>query len=135
MPLAHDPPPSCSWFLKSPSWFTPLPRIFEQGSRFRHVGVGIKLEGTMLGKRPPKIYYVDDEAFWPSYWRAIRNNSLLNCPLPWRIRKVHGLVEHLRRLKAAREVSECDPLLRKSLDEVYQELVDKKGRDGRKKGY
>ena len=54
-------------------------------------------------------------------------------PLPWRIKHVHALPEHRKRL--ARAVSKADadkkkkPFLHGTLDEAYEDLVYKKKGD------
>lgn len=52
-------------------------------------------------------------------------NAIINMPWPWKIRDKHGLPELQMRLKKALAESEKskNPLLKKTLDEAYDDLV------------
>jgi hypothetical protein len=100
------------------------------GALFRHVGVTVRLERVPLffkdcNRRPPAVYYVGDEGFFRSYWRALKNNCLVKMPIPWKIKIVHGLNEHQRRLDYVKKLCQemQDPILTRTLDEIYESLV------------
>lgn len=111
--------------------------LSKRGSKYRHVGIGIKLprrRHRLLAccTRHPKIHYSSNDGYFASSWRAIRDNFVFNSPLPWRIRLVHGLNEHQKRMIRGNEVPERGAdgtgrknlrLLSKSLDELYETLV------------
>jgi hypothetical protein len=63
-----------------------------------------------------------------SYGRALKMNALINMPWPWKIRDKHSLPELQMRLKKALVESEKsnNALLKKTLDEAYDDLVHKK---------
>ena len=79
-------------------------------------------------RRPPKIYYIGRQGWAANYWTALKRNTLINMPFPWRIKIVHGLAEHQKRMTYARKFSKKaeDPLFHKSLDDVYEALVHRK---------
>jgi hypothetical protein len=106
----------------------------KRGSRFVHVGIDVKLYPrprfwSPCGNRHPRIHYNDRESAMGAYWTAIKNNAILNMPFPWRIKHVHALPEHRKRL--ARAVSKADtdktkkPSLQGTLDDAYEFLVYK----------
>ena len=108
----------------------------KRGSRFVHVGIDVKLYPipsflSLRGNRHPHIHYNDRESAMGAYWTAIKNNTVLNMPFPWRIKHVHALPEHRKRL--ARAVSKADAdratklFLHRTLDEAYEAMVYKKG--------
>jgi len=101
-----------------------------RGSKFVHVGVEIWvprkfLTLSCLQSHLPAIHYPPKEGWVKSYWRALRTSGLFNMPWPWRIKIVHSLDEHKRRLLRAKRACDkhTDHLANKSLDEVYQLLV------------
>mmetsp|Transcript_6367 Transcript_6367/g.9002 ORF Transcript_6367/g.9002 Transcript_6367/m.9002 type:complete len:649 (+) Transcript_6367:3-1949(+) len=102
----------------------------KRGSTYVHVGVEIWVPRRMLTfsycqSYLPKIHYPPKEGWIKSYWRALRTSGLFNMPWPWRIKIVHSLDEHKRRLNRAKGACDkhTDHLANKSLDEVYQLLV------------
>ena len=58
---------------------------------FDLLGISVRLPSVPFGiwgrlrGWHPDVFYVKEEGFWRSYWRAIRDNFLLKVPLPpWR---------------------------------------------------
>ena len=74
----------------------------------------------------PDVFYVQEEGFWRSYWRAIRDNFLLKFPIPpWRFAEMHTLDEMQNRLMYGSRLEHCNKfdLLEKPLDELYDRMV------------
>ncbi len=112
-------------------------KMTRRGSPYVHVGVDVKLypvPGTVscLGSRSPRFVYNERLPPAKAYFKALRMNCLLNMTWPWRIKHIHGLPELQKRLVLAvlmakqAEDSGRDPLLHRTLDELYDELVYKK---------
>ena len=111
-----------------------LPPNFEvtkNGGKFRHVGIGIRLYSAPIGLfyflrwHHPDVFYVKEEGFIRSYWRAIRNNFILKFPLPpWRFAEMHTLNELQERLVYGTcRRSKHFSLLHKPIDELYEMFV------------
>jgi hypothetical protein len=106
----------------------------KRGSRFVHVGIDVGLYPVsrfLSCNRHPHIHYNDRESAMGAYWRALKNNAILKMPFPWRIKHVHALPEHRKRLARAVSKAEADkatkPFLHSTLDEAYEAMVYKKG--------
>lgn len=63
----------------------------QHGGKFRPLGIGVRVPSVPFGiwgrvrGWHPDVFYVQEEGFCRSYWRAIRDNFLLKVPLPpWR---------------------------------------------------
>jgi len=107
--------------------------ILQGGGKFRPVGVGVRIPSVpkglcgRIGRWNPQVYYVKDEKFWRSYWRAIRDNFLLKFPFPpWRFATMHTLPELQDRLMYGKLTGAGDDfelLQTKSIEEVYDILV------------
>jgi len=102
----------------------------QRGSRYQHVGIAVQtprkyLVFSSLQKHLPDIYYDKQGGFLSSYWRALRRNALINMPWPWRIKIVHSLNEHQKRLNRVKIAAEQhkNHAVNKTLDELYEELV------------
>jgi hypothetical protein len=113
-----------------------LPPNFEvtkNGGKFRHVGIGIRLYCAPVGRcsfrkwHHPDVFYVKDEGFVRSYWRAIRNNFILKFPLHlWRFAEMHTLNELQERLAYGARLHRGGKqfsLLYKPIDELYEMFV------------
>lgn len=77
-------------------------------------------------KWQPDVFYIKDEGFWRSYWRAIRNNFLLKFPLPpWRFAQMHTLPELQERFMYGKLLGggENFDLLLKPIEELYDMMV------------
>ncbi len=111
----------------------------KRGSTFVHVGIDVKLypvpgELSLCGSRYPKIHYNDRQLGMSAYMRALKMNTLLNMPLPWRIKHVHSLPQLQKRIARAILVAEAakttkNPFLRSTLDEAYEAMVHNKKRN------
>ena len=110
----------------------------KRGSRLVHVGIDVKLYPaprfvSFRGNRHPHIHYTDQESAMGAYWRALKNNVILIMPFPWRIKRLHALPEHRKRLARAMSKAEADkvkatkPFLHSTLDEAYDAMVYRKG--------
>lgn len=70
----------------------------------------------------PDVFHVNDESFFRSYWRAVRNNFILKFPLPpWRFAQMHTLMELQGRLMYGKMTGAGNDfaLLQKPIEEVY----------------
>mmetsp|Transcript_21782 Transcript_21782/g.31554 ORF Transcript_21782/g.31554 Transcript_21782/m.31554 type:complete len:392 (+) Transcript_21782:1745-2920(+) len=107
--------------------------LSKKGSKFQHVGIGVELPRVKkvplywCSRRYPSITYVGDESYFASYWRAIKNNVVFHLPLPWKIKFVHKLFEHHKRLVYGRTIclEKKHPLSEMSLDDIYKESLGK----------
>lgn len=96
------------------------------------MGIGVRIPNVPYGLWGrcrgwhPRLEYVQEEGFWRSYWRAIRNNFLLKFPLPpWRFARMHTLPELQERLMYGKLTGAGDDfeLLQKPIEEVYDIVV------------
>ena len=112
-------------------------KMTKRGSSYCHVGVDVKMYPvpgavTCRGSRSPRFRYNERLSPGKAYLRALRMNCLINMTWPWRIQAIHALPELQKRLVMAvqmakqAEDSGRDPLLHRTLDELYDELVYKK---------
>lgn len=72
------------------------------------------------------MFYVKDEGFARSYWRAARDNFILKFPIPpWRFAEMHTLTELQDRIIYGKLIGAGDDfqLLQKPIEEVYDILV------------
>ena len=106
-----------------------------RGSNFVHVGIDVKLYGTLRGSRYPRFYYNNRQSPGAAYWRAIKLNCFFNMPFPWQIKNKHGLPELQKRIKRASLVADMAKkkkkkknrflLFRSTLDEAYEAMLYK----------
>ena len=111
-------------------------KLTKRGSNFVHVGIDVKLYSvpglaSLWGGRYPRFRYNDRQSAIAAYWRAIKLNSLVNMPFPWQVKNMHGLPELQKRIARAILITEeakvaRNPFLRRTLDEVYEDMVYKK---------
>jgi len=108
-------------------------KITKKGSPFVPVGIDVKLypvpgHVSCRGSRSPGFKYNKKLPPVKAYFAALKQNCLLNTTWPWKIKPTHGLPELQKRLVMAVQVAKNteDPLLHKTLDELYDELVLKK---------
>merc|ERR1711862_229505 len=118
-------------FPRIPFNFIPETR----GSRFQHVGIGIKLKSIpcfkclvshmKTNKFVTYVHEYNDQTFLQSWGRPLKNSALLDPALPWRYRRNHTLDGHQLRLLFWRQFLdiEDDALLRKTLEDIYDEIV------------
>lgn len=98
--------------------------LSRRGSRYRHVGVAVKV--ISVPRNPmtpwaPKVTYVGREGFWKSYRRAIGSNVFLHAPSSPKTAHTPGELQ--RRMIEGRMRSPLHPLLDKPLGEIYKELA------------
>ena len=123
----------CSVVVAQISRIVPFLLPMQHGSKFRHVGIGIKIPSvprllSSCRKWSPKVSYVGREGFWASYCRGIGRNFLLHAPMPWQIRQMHSLEELQKRMILGRarksdHVGSDYELLLKPIEKLYEELV------------
>lgn len=112
------------------TYLPPNMKVSKSGSTFQHVGVSIRLPivcCTCLPSKKKLFQYTREEGFLKSYYRAIKNNFLLNLDLPWKITNAHTLDELQDRLLYWGEVDpEFSATVNCSIDEIYDKVVFKK---------
>lgn len=126
----------CARFFNNNDIVAHLPfniKITKRGSPFVPLGIDVKLypvpgQVSCCGSRSPSFKYNKKLPPVKAYFAALKRNCLLNTTWPWRIQPTHGLPELQKRLVMAVQVAKNteDPLLHKTLDELYDELVFKK---------
>lgn len=126
----------CARFFNNNDIAAHLPfnvKITKNGSPFVPLGIDVKLypvpgQVSCRGSRSPSFKYNKKLSPVKAYFAALKQNALLNTTWPWRIQPTHGLPELQKRLVMAVQVAKNteDPLLHKTLDELYDELVFKK---------
>ena len=103
-----------------------------RGARFQHVGIGIRLpqincierqsEQCRCCRSGPTLRYLKKESWCRSYGRALVNSGIFHIPLPWRIRVVHALDEHQKRILFGQTYYK-NPKLEMSIEELYASMV------------
>jgi len=116
------------------TYLPPNMKPTKTGSMYQHVGVAVKLpvvnflnRYACVNKRMKLFGYVPEEGFFKSYYRALKNNYILNLALPWKITESHTLDEMHERVlfwKAVRDKGH-DPFLNRSIDDIYDHIVFK----------
>jgi hypothetical protein len=108
-------------------------KMTKRGSPFVPVGIDVKLfpvpgHVSCRGCRSPRFKYNEKQPPVKAYFSALRMNCFLNTTWPWKIKPTHGLPELQKRLVMAVQVAKEaeDPLLHRTLDELYDALVYKK---------
>mmetsp|Transcript_1424 Transcript_1424/g.2217 ORF Transcript_1424/g.2217 Transcript_1424/m.2217 type:complete len:114 (+) Transcript_1424:2180-2521(+) len=94
---------------------------------FYHTGIGVGLprkfnECPCLVRKKLYIHYSKEENWLASYFRALRNNVLFHMPLPWRIRVVHDLDLHLKRMLFHQETMR-DTERESTFEEFYAKVL------------
>jgi len=104
--------------------------ITKRGSKYRHVGIGIKIPPVPLlffRKWKPSVYYVGGESCTKALFRAMGRSFLLRSPWPWRIARMHTLAELLQRLMDGIRTNYYEQtdfmLLEKPIEEVYEQVA------------
>jgi len=125
----------CARFFNNNDIVAHLPfniKITKRGSPFVPLGIDVKLypvrgQVSCWGSRSPCFKYNKKLSPVKAYFAALKQNALLNTTWPWNIQPTHGLPELQKRLVIAVQVAKNteDPLLHKTLDELYDELVFK----------
>lgn len=96
------------------------------------MGIGVRIPNVPYGLWGrargwnPKVFYVKDEGFCRSYWRAVRDNFILKFPIPpWRFAQMHTLDELQDRLMYGELTGAGDDfaLLQKPIEEAYDIMV------------
>lgn len=102
----------------------------QRGSKYRHVGIGIKIPPVPLlffRKWKPSVYYVGGESCTKALFRAMGRSFLLRSPWPWRIARMHTLAELLQRLMDGIRTNYYEQtdfmLLEKPIEEVYEQVA------------
>ena len=126
----------CARFYNNNDVVAHLPvnvKITKRGSPFVPVGVDVKLypvpgQVTCRGFRSPHFNYNKKQPPVKAYLTALRMNCFLNMTWPWNIQPTHALPELQKRLlMAVQQAKEADdPLLHRTLDDLYEALVYKK---------
>ncbi|KAL7491747.1 hypothetical protein ACHAWT_001050 [Skeletonema menzelii] len=125
----------CARFYNSNDVVAHLPvnvKTSRRGSTYVHVGVDVKLypvpgQVSCCGSRSPGFKYNRKLPPVKAYFDALKKNCFLNMTWPHKIQPTHALPELQKRLVMAVQVAKNkeDPLLHKTLDELYDELAFK----------
>mmetsp|Transcript_1989 Transcript_1989/g.2939 ORF Transcript_1989/g.2939 Transcript_1989/m.2939 type:complete len:902 (-) Transcript_1989:66-2771(-) len=126
----------CARFFNNNDVVAHLPvniKMTKRGSPFMPVGIDVKLHPargqiSCFGNKSPAFKYNKKLPPVKSYFAALKLNCFLNMTWPWKIQPTHALPELQKRLVMAVQLAKNaeDPLLHKTLDELYDELVFKK---------